>query len=273
MRSGRPWNRACKSSRISPLVSRPIFRKAMGGGTTEGGVPPFVGSFCIVRGRFHRSSLPLGIPACPNISPRRPRVEYCFCWHGFSLGSICFLWMFSLFLLSNWMFPSAPTRGCYPVAVPERTCSAGACLREGVSRCTGGTAPEPLASCCSNGVPIGANLWTPHRSPLPCRARRRRPQGLGLSLCRQLFVCVGASRRTYKLAIVCVRWSPFGARSSWYARPPLPDLAGMLALPAAHARWSRLDVHTELAIVCLRGSVSTYIHNWQLFVYVGASRL
>ena len=37
-----------------------------------------------------------------------------------------------------------------------------------------------------------------------------------------------------------------------------------------HARGSRLDVHTELAIVCLRGSVLTYIQNWQLFVYVGA---
>ena len=68
------------------------------------------------------------------------------CWHGFSLGSICFLWMFSLFLLSNWMFPSAPAPGCYPVAVPQRTCSAGACLHEDVSRCSGGTAPEPLAS-------------------------------------------------------------------------------------------------------------------------------
>ena len=75
------------------------------------------------------------------------------------------------------MFPSAPTRGCYPVAVPERTC-----LREGVFWCSGGTAPEPLASCCSNG----ANLWTPHRSPLPCRARRRRSQGLGLSQQRYL---------------------------------------------------------------------------------------
>ena len=131
------------------------------------------------------------------------------CWHGFSLGSICFLWMFSLFLLSNWIFPSTPMCGCYPVAVPERTCSAGACLREDVSRCSGGTAPEPLASCCSNGVPIGAilwNLWTPHRSPLPCRARRRRPQGLGLSLCRQLFVYVGASRRTYRIGNCLSTW-------------------------------------------------------------------
>ena len=37
-----------------------------------------------------------------------------------------------------------------------------------------------------------------------------------------------------------------------------------------HARGSRLDVHTELTIVCLRGSVPTYIQNWQLFVYAGA---
>ena len=36
--------------------------------------------------------------------------------------------------------------------------------------------------------------------------------------------------------------------------------------------WERLDVHTELAIGCVRGSVSTYIQNWQLFVYMGASR-
>ena len=140
------------------------------------------------------------------------------CWHGFSLGSICFLWIFSLFLLSNWMFPSAPARGCYPV--PERTCSAGACFSEGVSWCSGGTAPEPLAICCSNGVSIGANLWTPHWSPQPCRARGRRPQGLGLSLCQQLFVCVGASRRTYRIGNV--RGSPFGVRSSWYARLPCP---------------------------------------------------
>ena len=39
-----------------------------------------------------------------------------------------------------------------------------------------------------------------------------------------------------------------------------------------HARGSPLDVHTELPIVCVRGSVSTYIQNWQLVVYVGASR-
>ena len=36
----------------------------------KGEFPPFVRSFCIVRGRFHRSSLPLEIPACPNISSK-----------------------------------------------------------------------------------------------------------------------------------------------------------------------------------------------------------
>ena len=39
-----------------------------------------------------------------------------------------------------------------------------------------------------------------------------------------------------------------------------------------HAQGSRLDVHTELPIVCVRGSVSTYIQNCQLFVTAKSSR-
>ena len=35
-------------------------------------------------------------------------------------------------------------------------------------------------------------------------------------------------------------------------------------------RGSRLDVHTELQIVCVQRSVSTYIQKGKLFVYVGA---
>ena len=78
---------------------------------------------------------------------------------------------------------------------------------------------------------------------------------------------------------------------SWYfemppVRAPMPGRVGAIprgsgshythlgvsgrAEARPHARGSCLDVHTELAIVCLRGSVSTYIQNWQLFVYVGA---
>ena len=43
-----------------------------------------------------------------------------------------------------------------------------------------------------------------------------------------------------------------------------------LQQPEARPRESTRRTYT---IVCLRGSVSTYIQNWQLFVYVGASRL
>ena len=45
------------------------------------------------------------------------------------------------------------------------------------------------------------------------------------------------------------------------------------ARPHARAlQGRRLDVQTELPIVCVCGSVSTYIQNCQLFVYVRASR-
>ena len=87
-------------------------------------------------------------------------------------------------------------------------------------------------------------------------------------------------------AIVCVRGGVSTYIQNWQLFVSVgallgPNLAGMLAAPppppppplAAHARGSRLDVHTDLAIVCLPGSVSMYIQNWQLFVYVGASRL
>ena len=125
----------------------PFSERRLGEARQKGEFPPFVGSFCIVRGRFHRFSLPLGIPACPNISPRRPRVECCFLLAWFLPWIYMFLvdvlvcsylsnWMFPsapthvdvlvCSYLSNWMFPSAPTRGCCPVAEH--------CLREEVFR-------------------------------------------------------------------------------------------------------------------------------------------
>ena len=217
--------------------------------------------------------MPLRIPACPNISPRKPRVEYCFHLLPRAVATLL------LSRMQSWRLPS---RG-----------------RLQVFRRNDRIALEPLASCCSNGVPIGANLWTPHRSPLPCRAQRVEHPMFPLGRCRlaccsrkrrgihrhkeasrrailyvcgsvlaymeptciqnwQLFVYVGAplGRHRYRignclsmwgrlnvhteLAIVCVCGSPFGARSSWCIRPPLPR--------------ERLDVDTELSMVCLRGS-------------------
>ena len=85
----------------------PFSERRWGDARQKGEFPPFVGSFCILRGRFHRFSLP---------QPARIYLleglgwNIASCWHGFSLDLYVSCGCSRSFLLSNWMFLSAPTR-------------------------------------------------------------------------------------------------------------------------------------------------------------------
>ena len=98
----------------------------------------------------------------------------------------------------------------------------------------GGGRPQGLwLSLCS----LGAAALGPQEEP-KCGRTPEEVVSTYIQNCH-LFVYVGASHRTYRIG-------------NWLCT------------------WEHLDVHTEWAIVCVRGSLSTYIQNWQLFVYLGA---
>ena len=272
----------------------PFSERRWGESRQKGEFPPFVGSFCIVRGRFHRFSLPLGIPACPNISPRRPRVEYCFLLAWF----LPWIYMFLVDVLvcsylSNWMFPSAPTHmdvlvcsylsnWMFSIHSHARLLP---CRRALPSR--GGVPEELPQNPCLNGV---VQTWAapPVSIALSCafEALRRKqeappdlesPAGhlrgpIYLVHSPSLFVYVGA---------------PFGVRSVWSVRAPCLSTWGLFWGPICLVRSHSLFVYVEASFwvrstwcirppLSLRGSLFWgpiyLVRSHSLFVYVGASR-
>ena len=109
-----------------------------------------------------------------------------------------------------------------------------------------GASPRSCQFFICVGAPFGPDLGGDPDSPL-CGSRN-----------------IGSPDK--KSAIV----EPLGRRGVGPSLRALTTLTWGTREKPKRSRGGRLDVHAGLAIVCLHGSVSTYIQNWQMFVYVGA---